>query len=69
MANHTRGSVLLAYLFHGAANTWTQVFSVDHNGVALVGWAMTGLIFLAAVLVTLGAGAENLSRKTTRIQE
>ena len=36
MLNHTRGSVLLAYLFHGSANTWSQVFSIDHAN-SLVG--------------------------------
>jgi uncharacterized protein len=66
--NNTRGSVLMAYLFHAAANTWSQVFSIDHAN-PLVGWSMTGLLVLAAVAVVLTSGAENLSRKTTRIQE
>jgi membrane protease YdiL (CAAX protease family) len=69
MYNHTRGSVLLAYLFHGAANTWTQILSIDHNGVPFVGWTMTGLTLLIAVIVVITSGAENLSRTVTRIQE
>ena len=66
--NNTRGSVLLAYLFHAASNTWSQVFSIDHAN-PLVGWILTGLLVLVAMIVVLAAGAENLSRKTTRIQE
>lgn len=69
MYNHTRGSVLLAYLFHGAANTWTQIFTIDHNGNSFVGWTITGLIFLVTVIVVARTGTENLSLKTTRIQE
>lgn len=69
MYNNTRGSVLLAYLLHGAANTWTQVFSIDHNGSSFVGWTMTGLIVLAAAIVVAVAGPENLSRKNVRLQE
>ena len=66
--NNTRGSVLMAYLFHGAANTWSQVFSIDHAN-PLVGWILTGLLVLAAMIVVLVSGAENLSRKTHRIQK
>jgi membrane protease YdiL (CAAX protease family) len=68
MYNNTRGSILMAYLFHAAANTWSQVFSIDHAN-PFVGWIMAGLLVLTAVAVTLTSGAENLSRKTTRIQE
>jgi membrane protease YdiL (CAAX protease family) len=68
MLNNTRGSVLLAYLFHGAANTWSQVFSMDHAN-PLVGWILTGLLVLAAVTVIVHSGAENLSRTAIRIQE
>jgi membrane protease YdiL (CAAX protease family) len=69
MYNNTRGSVLMAYLFHAAAaNTWSQVFSIDHAD-PLIGWTMAGLLILAAVVVVMGMGAENLSRKTIRIQD
>jgi CAAX protease family protein len=68
MYNNTRGSVLMAYLFHAAANTWTQVFSIDHTN-RLIDWTFTGLIVLAAVIVVLVAGAENLSRTKMRLQE
>lgn len=66
--NNTRGSVLLAYLFHASQNTWSQVFSVDHSN-RFVDWSVTGLLVLLAVAVILRTGAENLSRKGMRIQE
>jgi membrane protease YdiL (CAAX protease family) len=68
MFNNTRGSVFMAYLFHAAANTWSQVFSVDHANQSL-NWIITGLLVLAAVVVVLTTGARDLSRKTGRIQE
>lgn len=68
MLNHTRGSVLLAYLFHGAANTWSQVFSIDHVD-PLVGWIQAALLLLLAVIVVAYEGKENLSRTGMRIQE
>jgi membrane protease YdiL (CAAX protease family) len=66
--NNTRGSVLLAYLFHAAANTWSQVFSIDHAN-PWVGWIMAGLLVLAAVIVVAATGTEDLSRTKDRIQE
>lgn len=68
MYNNTSGSVLLAYLFHGAANTWSQVFSIDHAN-PWVGWIMAGLLVLAAVMVVAASGTEDLSRTKDRIQE
>jgi uncharacterized protein len=68
MYNNTRGSVLLAYLFHAAANTWSQVFSIDHANQSL-NWIVAGLLVVAAVIVIVITGAENLSRRTDRIQE
>lgn len=69
MYNHTRGSVLLAYFLHGATNTWTQIFAIDHNGNPLVAGAMTGLTVLVAVILIVTTGAENLSHGGTRVQE
>ncbi len=66
--NNTRGSVWLAYLFHAAANTWTQVFSIDHANQT-VNWILTGVMMLVATVVVLATGAENLSRTRIRIQE
>ncbi len=66
--NNTHGSVLLAYLFHAAANTWTQVFSIDHANQT-INWILTGVMMLVATVVVLAAGPENLSRTRIRIQE
>lgn len=68
MYNNTRGSVLLAYLFHAAANTWSQVFSIDHANQSL-NWIITGVLVLSAVIVVAVTGTEHLSRTTDRIQE
>lgn len=68
MLNNTLGSVLLAYLFHASANTWSQVFSVDHSN-RFVDWSVTGLLVVLAAIVVLTAGHENLSTKNARIQE
>jgi uncharacterized protein len=67
MYNHTRGSVLMAYLLHASTNTWSRIFSIDH-GSATIGWILTGLMVLVAVIIVLTNGAENLSR-TQRIQD
>jgi len=66
--NNTRGSVLLAYLLHAAANTWSQVFAIDHAN-QLVNWILTGVIVLVAVIVLAQAGAQNLSHTNKRVQE
>jgi membrane protease YdiL (CAAX protease family) len=68
MYNHTRGSVLLAYLLHAGTNTWTRVFSID-NGNAVEGWILTGLTVLLAVIVLITAGPRDLSRSEVRIQQ
>ena len=65
--NHTRGSVLLAYLLHGAANTWTRVFPIDH-APAHIGWWLTALICITAVLLVAIFGAQHLRRNGQRIQ-
>lgn len=67
--NNTRGSVLLAYLFHAATNTWTRVFAIDHSVNPHVSQALTGITILIAIIIIVTAGAENLSRETVRIQE
>jgi membrane protease YdiL (CAAX protease family) len=66
--NHTRGSVLLAYLLHAAANTWSQVFAIDHANQP-VNWILTGMIVITAMVVLALTGSENLSRSAERIQE
>jgi len=68
MYNNTRGSVLMAYLLHAAANTWSQVFAIDHAN-QLVNWILTGVLVLTALIVLSTNGAENLSRSQLRVQE
>ena len=66
--NHTRGSVLLAYIMHAAFNTWTRVFSID-PGHASQDWTMTLVMVTLAGILVATAGAENLSRTNSRITE
>lgn len=63
--NNTKGSVLLAAIFHGASNTWGAYIDVyrGHFGGILVFGAVTTLVSLAIVLV---AGATHLSRTHKR---
>jgi membrane protease YdiL (CAAX protease family) len=59
--NHTRGSVLLAYLLHGSANTWTRVFPISESS-AMVGWLLTALICLFAFFLLVVFGPTHLRR-------
>jgi len=63
--NNTKGSVLLAAVFHGASNTWGAYIDVyrGHFGGILVLGALSVLI--AAIIVPM-AGATNLSRTFQR---
>lgn len=66
--NNTGGSVLFAYLFHAASNTWPGLFaSAVPDGPIF--WVQAILLVIAAVIVVKFSGAENLSRKNLRIQE
>jgi len=66
MLNNTRGSVFLAYLFHAAQNTWSQVFNIDHShGGDYVPWILLAL----ALIVVIKNGAENFSHDNARITE
>lgn len=68
LLNNTRGSVLLAYLFHASQNTWSQIIAVDHAN-SLIDWAGALILLVLAVIVVVTNGAENLSRKSIRIME
>jgi len=68
MYNNTRGSVLMAYLLHASANTWSQVFSIDHAN-AFLNWILAGLLVVAVIIVIVINGTENFSRRKIRIQE
>ncbi len=64
--NNTRGSVLMAYLFHASVNTWTGVFPIDRAGPP-VSWLMGTVTYLAAVIVLLWWGPTHLSREVMRV--
>lgn len=66
--NHTRGSVLPAYLFHASVNTVSQVWA-SSTPDPLYYWLVTGLCSAAAVIVVAVYGASNLSRTTARVSE
>ncbi len=68
LLNNTRGSVLLAYLFHAAQNTWSRIIAVDHAATS-INWTVALILLVLAVIVVLTNGAENLSHKYTRITE
>jgi membrane protease YdiL (CAAX protease family) len=63
--NNTKGSVLLAAVFHGASNTWGGYIDVyrGHFEGILVFMAISVLITIAIVAMT---GATNLSRTNQR---
>jgi membrane protease YdiL (CAAX protease family) len=66
LANHTRGSVLLSWLFHGAINTLIVVNSaVD---IVQRWWLSAAVYGVAAVLVVLVLGPQLTRRSTMKPQ-
>lgn len=62
--NNTRGSLLLVTLFHAASNTFGVFLPVKFAVTGGIVYNLeTVFVFIAAVAVTLVAGAKNLSRK------
>ncbi len=69
MFNNTRGSLLLAHLFHAASNTTLGLFPVmpgDNAGSVRPLWIAVGLLVLVVVAVVVRAGPEHLSRQQQR---
>ena len=63
--NNTKGSVLLAAVFHGAANTWAgyiDVYRGHFNGILV----LAALFVLITVIIVLMAGANDLSSTSKR---
>jgi membrane protease YdiL (CAAX protease family) len=60
--NHTRGSLLIAYLFHASMNTWSQILPFPSTSPSFF-WllAVAGLVASAIVLVLGG-----ISTRTSR---
>jgi hypothetical protein len=63
--NNTKGSVLLAAVFHGASNAWAGYLgmgNVPFGGIL----TLAGLSVLITAVIVPMAGATNLSRKFKR---
>lgn len=68
--NNTRGSLLLALLFHAASNTTLGLFPVlpaDNGGAIRPLWIAVGLLVVLAVGVIVRAGPAHLSRRARRV--
>lgn len=52
VANHTRGSILMAWLLHAAMNTWTTVLPMPVSGP--IYWIATALGVLIALAIMIG---------------
>ncbi len=59
--NNTRGSVLFAYLFHAASNTWPGIFASTAPGGRIF-WIHAAIFSLAAAIVVILYGPSYLSR-------
>lgn len=65
MANHTRGSLLLAHLFHAASNTTIGVLPVlpmDTGGSLRPLWLVVGILWGTALIVVARYGPKYLRR-------
>lgn len=63
--NNTKGSVLLAAVFHGASNAWAgyiDVYRGHFNGILVI----MGVSVLITIIIAAMAGAKNLSRRYMR---
>jgi membrane protease YdiL (CAAX protease family) len=63
--NNTKGSVLLAAVFHGASNAWAEYLGIGNIPFGGILTVMALSVLITAVIVPL-AGAENLSRTSKR---
>lgn len=63
--NNTRGSVLLAAVFHGAGNTWASYLGNYRGDIGNL-WAFAGLTLAVAIVIIVLAGPEHLSRRNKR---
>jgi hypothetical protein len=66
--NNTRGSLLMAHLFHAASNTTIGVLPVlpmDTGGSLRPLWLVVGLLWIVAIAVMAIYGPERLSRNET----
>ena len=63
--NNTRGSVLLAAVFHGASNTWAGYLSMGNSPFGGI-LTLMALSVLITVVIVVMAGAKDLSRTYKR---
>ena len=63
--NNTRGSVLLAAVFHGASNTWAGYLGMGNSPFGGI-LTLMALSVLITVVIVVMAGATNLSRTGKR---
>ena len=61
--NNTRGSVLLAMLFHTFANMWLSIFPAPSADQAIAQRAFTAMLVVAALIVLAIYGPKRLSRQ------
>lgn len=62
LANRTRGSVWIAWLFHAAINVSLGFLFIGDN---LRQWGLSAVVFAVAALIIVMVTGSNLSRKTT----
>jgi hypothetical protein len=63
--NNTKGSLLLAFVFHAAQACFAIL--VDPNNLMNPYYGYTAIMTLTAIVIVFISGAENLSRKHERI--
>ena len=69
MYNNTRGSLLMAHLFHAASNTTIGVLPVlpmDTGGSLRPLWLVVGILWTVAIVVVVVFGPKRLSRAVYR---
>ena len=64
--NHTKGSVLLAAVMHGAGNAWIGGYIDVYRGYYGGILAFTAMSLIVSIIVVLMAGPKNLSRTNGR---
>jgi uncharacterized protein len=66
IANHTRGSVLIAWLFHAAINVTGSIFFV---GEPVRQWWLSGAVYGVVALIVLVVAGPNLAERPANRQE
>jgi uncharacterized protein len=64
--NNTRGSVLLAAVYHGAINTWNGHIGIDRGETMKGPFVYTAIMVVLSIVIVAVFGPENLSRTHPR---